>query len=163
MSPTRQDIHELFDSERSKLYAVALRITGGHHEAEDAVQDTWLAALKAKGDFRGESLATTWIYRIAVRAAMAVRARRRRSGTSLEVELPAKEGGSPEQRESLQSLLVALDTLTSEHRCVLALSAVEGFTAEQIGSILGIPKGTVWSRLSLARKALIARWKNAGR
>lgn len=158
MTDKKIEIRELFKSEKSRIYAVALRLTGRHHEAEDAVQDTWLAALKSKHKFRGESLATTWIYRIAVRSAIAVRNRNQKTGMSLDIDVNAREGMTAEKRESIHALLEALNTLSPEQRSVIALSAVEKLGAEQIGKILGIPQGTVWSRLSNARKTLIANW-----
>lgn len=150
----RAALDETFARDKERLYALCLRLTGRHHEAEDAVQDTWLTARRAIEGFRGEAALSTWLYRIAIRCATRVRGRREAPG--LDFDAAGAETHDPEAREQLRRLLGALDTLSAEHRAVLGLSAIDGLRAAEIGVILGIPEGTVWSRLSAARTTLRA-------
>jgi RNA polymerase sigma-70 factor (ECF subfamily) len=148
--------NEVFAAHRSKVLALCLHLTGRRAEAEDAVQETFLAVHRALPEFRGESQISTWIYRIAVRSALSVRAKRRVSEPIPE-ELPDSAplpDEAADARRSTERLAVALESLGAEHRAVLSLFAVEGLSHSEIAAVLGIPEGTVWSRLHLARKQL---------
>ena len=59
-------------------------------------------------------------------------------------------------REELRRMLAAMSQLSLEHRGVLSLSVIEGLGHARIAEVLGIPEGTVWSRLHLARRKLVA-------
>ncbi len=163
MSADDIDIAALFETEKERLFALALRITGRHDEAEDALQDAWLAALRARSSFRGEARPETWLYRIVLRSAIAARSRRRRSAAPLEVEPASPAGDDPiDAREAAERLLRALDRLGTAQRTVLALAAIERLATRQIAEILAIPEGTVWSRLHEARRRLHEELDRAG-
>src|SRR5919202_6048430 len=67
----------LVEEYADRLYSLALRITGSEEDAHDAVQDTYLSAFRQRAQFRGDADVGTWLYRIAVNAALQrVRARR---------------------------------------------------------------------------------------
>lgn len=111
---------------------------------------------RALPSFRGESRLSTWIYRIAIRAALEHRARRR-STEPLDPELPGpSEEDELMARDRARRLLLAMEKLSVEHRTVLSLFAVEGLSHKEIAEILGVPEGTVWSRLNGARRRLTA-------
>ena len=152
-----------FVSELSQpVYKLCLHLTGNAADAEDALQDTLIAACRALPKFRGESKLSTWVYRIALRAALEVKSRRtRRSETSedalrghVATNVPADEQADVRQRAA--KLMTAMDQLNAEQRAVISLFAVDGLQHDEIASVLGIPEGTVWSRLHLARKKLAA-------
>jgi RNA polymerase sigma-70 factor (ECF subfamily) len=104
--------------------------------------------------FRGEARLSTWVYRIAIRAALRVRARRAPTEPITD-EPAAPRGPNPgEAQEQRDRLLAGLAALSTDHRIVLALFAVDGLSHGEIAETLGIPEGTVWSRLHLARKRL---------
>lgn len=159
--PSERDraFRELFDALRSRVYAVCLQIAGGKAEAEDAFQECFLAVHRALPAFRGESRLSTWVYRIAIRSALAVKARRPRHQAPLE---RAANVSSPDRdpevlthaRKEFARLQAALVQLSDEHRVVLSLFAVDGLEHAEIAAILGVPPGTIWSRLHLARKRL---------
>ena len=153
----RRELDETFERDKARLHALCLRMTGRADEAEDALHDTWLAAVRSIPSFRGEASLSTWLYRIAIRAATRVRTRRRAG--PLEFEPVGREEATPESRERLHRLLEGLDRLGVRHRTVLSLSAVEGLSAADIAEILDVPEGTVWSRLSAARRELRKSWK----
>jgi RNA polymerase sigma-70 factor (ECF subfamily) len=116
----------------------------------------FLTVNSALPHFRGESRLTTWIYRIALRTALRVRARRRPS-EPLDPELPGG-GGEDAMRFVIEArrLAAALGRLPAEQRAVLSLFALDGLGHAAIAEILGVPEGTVWSRLHAARKRLAA-------
>lgn len=95
------------------------------------------------------------MYRIALRAALRQRARRRPS-EAVDPETPADRGGEADlaARDEARRVQAAVVGLPAEHRAVLSLFAVEGLGHRQIAEILGVPEGTVWSRLHAARKRL---------
>ncbi len=146
---------EIFATYRTRVLALCLHVTAHEADAEDAVQDTFVAVLRGLSRFRGECEISTWIYRIAIRSALRVRARRPKTA-SLDVD-PAIEPGDPAlRREDARRVRVALSRLSSAHRVALALSSLKGLSHREIAETLGIPEGTVWSRLHLARKKLAA-------
>ena len=71
------DIEALWRSHAGKVHALAMQITLDRELADDTVQETFLAAHRARATFRGDSLPSTWLYRIAVRVARHLAARRR--------------------------------------------------------------------------------------
>ena len=132
---------------------LCLHVCGNRAAAEDAFQETFLAVHRALPAFRGEAKRSTWVYRIALRAALRVRSRR-----PPELELPPPERPEPvlEARDEVRRVLEAMQQLNAEQRAVLSLFAIEGLGHKEIAEVLGVPEGTVWSRLHLARKRLAA-------
>lgn len=148
---------ELFRRYRDPVLTLCLQLIGDRGEAEDVVQQVFLAIHGALPKFRGESRLSTWIYRIALRAAVAARAKR---ATFEPLELHDRtEGPSTKKelvlRDEARRIAAAMDRLSVEHRAVLSLFALEGLSHREIADILGVPEGTIWSRLSIARKRLI--------
>lgn len=138
------------------VFTVCRHVTGNSADAEDAVQETFLAVHASLARFRGDSRLSTWVHRIAIRAALRVRARRRRAADIAELDLPARGADPILSREFDRRLAEAMNRLTADHRIVLSLFAVEGLTHTRIAEILGVPEGTVWSRLHTARRRLAA-------
>jgi len=152
------------------LYATALRLTRNRADAEDLVQDTFVKALRFSDRFTAGTNLRAWLYTILLNT---WRNRRRDSARapvevdSARVEEAAgssdgpSEGETPEQillratvREDLQ---VALDGLPEVFREAVWLRDVEEFTYAEIAGILGIPIGTVMSRISRGRRLLFER------
>jgi RNA polymerase sigma-70 factor (ECF subfamily) len=145
----------LFRELREPLHAVCMNLTGRRADAEDAVQEVFVAVHRGLPAFRGASRLTTWIYRIALRAALHARARRQ-DGEPLDPETPGG-GGEADMatRDEARRAAAALGRLPAGPRAVLSLFAVEGLSHREIADILGIPEGTVWSRLHAARRMLV--------
>ena len=145
---------EVFQLFRDPVLALCVHIVGDRTEAEDVVQQVFLSMHGALGQFRGESRLATWIYRITLRAAVAARTRRR-TFAPLEESVPAPCTEHELQlRDEARRVTAAMDRLSVDHRAVLSLFAVEGLSHREIADVLGVPEGTVWSRLSIARKKL---------
>ena len=146
----------LYASLRRPILALCLHLTGNRADAEDAVQEVFLAVHRGLPSFRGESQAATWVYRIAVRVALRAAGRRRPAGP-LPDHHPDPAAHAEEKllaAERDRKVAAALSQLTAEHRTVLSLFAVEELSHREIAAILNIPEGTAWSRLHLARKRL---------
>jgi RNA polymerase sigma-70 factor (ECF subfamily) len=149
-------VRALFVEHRARVLAVCLHVCGRRAEAEDAVQETFLAAHRSIGGYRGDASPSTWLYRIAVRAALAVRSRRR-PAAPLDDDVPDAAPGpdrAAEGRIEAARLARAMDRVGAEHRTILSLFAVDGLRHAEIAEVLGVPEGTVWSRLHAARRAL---------
>jgi len=129
---------------------------------EEALQDTFLSVWRAANTFRGEARVVTWLFRIAQRCASHVQRPRSRYNEvhSLSLQTIAESYDTPfsqhEDRTLTRlSLQSALTHLSSKHREVVLLIFVHGFTSEEAANILGVPAGTVRSRLRAARVLLI--------
>lgn len=150
----------IFDRYRERLVAVCLRLTGDPSDAEDAVQECFVSVLRALPGFRGDSGLYTWIYRIAIRTANRIVSRRRRD-VPLEEDPGIEETPTLDSKENELRLLRELRSLPLGPRTVLALCAIEGRSTSRVAEILGVPEGTVWSRLHTARQMLSERLKGA--
>jgi RNA polymerase sigma-70 factor (ECF subfamily) len=155
----------------ARLLAVTRRILGPVPDAEDAVQDAFASAFRALPGFEGQCLLSTWLYRIAVNAAlMRLRARRRRAETPLEDLLPRfLEDGTHqvhpapwvatpqsllEQREVREGVRAAIEGLPDSYREVLLLRDIEELDTREVASLLEISENLVKVRLHRARQAL---------
>lgn len=156
-----------------RLYRAARSILRDDAEAEDAVQDAWLQAYRAIGQFRADARLSTWLTRIAVNEAIA---RARKSGRRAEVtalfagdepDYHAAEGAmdptrpdTPEasamRAEARAMLEQSLDALPDAFRAVFVLRAVEEMSGEEVAACLGIPEATVRTRFFRARSMLRA-------
>lgn len=151
-----------------------LRVTGrllrSDHEAREAVQDAFVSAFRALPRFRGDSRLGTWIYRIAINAALArLRARSQADEVSLDewlprfvedghaaepsVPWPAADAGA-ERREVRERVRAAIDRLPDTYRTVVLLRDIEELTTDEAAQALGISPGAVKVRLHRARQAL---------
>ncbi len=120
----------------------------------DALDRATIAARITAVEGRAE--VATWLYRITVRSAVAVRSHRRPSAP-VDPEIPDTvpgPDGATETRLEAGRIARAMDRLPMDQRALLSLFAVDGLRHGQIAAILALPEGTVWSRLHAARKAL---------
>lgn len=142
----------LYASHADRVYSAVRRVVGDDHLAEDVSQDAWIRAFEKLHQFRGDAAFSTWMYRLAVNAAVnRVRSRSRRSKleTAPELRLPVQE---PDESALQQRQLArALDALPDGYRTVLVLHDVEGLTHDEIGEKLEIAAGTSKSQLHKAR------------
>ncbi len=148
-----------------RVYGLAYRWMRGADDAEDIAQIAFVKAWQSLATFQGGEEFRAWIFRIAVNAATdELRARKRRRPVPIEdvneLELGATSGEEPGDRVHGERLAERLDAamarLGEEHRVVLLLRAREEMSYDEIAAALGIPRGTVMSRLSRARAQLRA-------
>jgi RNA polymerase sigma-70 factor, ECF subfamily len=141
-----------------RRFARAL-VRGDRERADDLVQDSLERALsrshlrRAEGDLRG------WLYTILYNRFVSEQQRRQRRGVhdalteAIEAELPQLKGGQDEALEH-RDLLRAFAALPEEQRAVLLLVGIEDLSYEQAARVMGVPIGTVMSRLSRGRERL---------
>lgn len=147
------------------LYRVALRLAGDHHRAEDLVQDTMLKAFRAWHTYRQGTNARAWLLTILRNTFINEYRKQARAPTPVDFEATdpmaiyrAVAGTDPEG--SFFSHIIddqvwaAIDALPEEFREVVVLSDVEELPYGEIAGLLGIPIGTVKSRLHRARRVL---------
>jgi RNA polymerase sigma-70 factor (ECF subfamily) len=141
-----------------RVYNLALRMTGREDDARDATQDAFLTALRKLSSFRGESAFTTWLHRVAVNACYDLLRKRSRSPLLDRDEVGAPE--PPPQRDHADDVGLSVDVrralleIPEDYRVVMLLHDVHDLPYEEVASILGIPVGTVKSRLHRGRVAL---------
>ena len=147
-----------------RVFQIAYSVLGDRADAEEVAQEAFLQAYQNSRALRDEGKFRGWVNRIAFRLALnRQRATRRRltrdtawqSGTPV----TADAAKSAEDRLLLAHLRQAIEKLPRELRAVIQLSVVEEMDATQVGAVLGIPAGTVRSRLHTARKLLLEAMK----
>jgi RNA polymerase sigma-70 factor (ECF subfamily) len=165
---TPEEFDKLYRDHVDLMYRYAHRLCGEAESAKDLVQETFLNAYRGLKNFRGEARISTWLYTIASRACM--RMRRKRKGEpehelSLDEFVPTSEGEfrlqipidelTPEEalqnKELRQALDQAIDALPKKYRMVLVLRDMEGVSAKEVGTIMGLNERAVKSRLHRAR------------
>jgi RNA polymerase sigma-70 factor (ECF subfamily) len=142
------------------LLRVARRLTSGSDLAEDLVQESLLLAWRSFHQLRAGTSAKAWLFRILFNSFYAQGRKLRRSPDT--VPLKAELGKvTPRVDQTMMDqameLSRALDSLPVDHRTVLLLGVVEGFTCNEVAEILAVPVGTVMSRLSRARQSMRTR------
>ncbi len=154
----RDAFAELVRRYQRLVFAVSYRLLGDPDLADDVVQETFVRAFVSLERFRGTTL-RAWLLRIAHNAALdQLRASTRRRTVPLEhaseqVAFDVPESGI-EQAGLRAALEAALAALPVEQRAVVVLADVEGLPYEEIAQALGLPLGTVKSRLARARVRL---------
>jgi RNA polymerase sigma-70 factor (ECF subfamily) len=157
----------LFDRYQGRIYNVVFRVLGEAAECEDVVQDVFMKVIRNIDSFNEQSSLYTWLYRIAVNAAVDTK---KKFGPRKMAPLHDKEGKSqelpseteapdqaPQRREMAGLLRENLDQLSEDHRTILILREFEGLSYNEIAETLGCSKGTVESRLYRARNRLRER------
>ena len=153
---------ELYDRYSSVVYAVALRVLGDTGAAEDVLQEALAGAYRNLKTFEGRSTVKTWLTRILITQAAKWRRDRRRGPMVAIDSLPEPVGKAvnPADHVGRQiDLQAALRQLSAEHREVLVLREFDGLAYEEIAQVLGVPRGTVESRLHRARNELREKLK----
>ena len=167
---------------QDRLYNAVLRLVGHAEDARELTQETFVRALGSIDTFRGDSQAYTWLFRIAMNLSISLLRKdgKRRTfsldGTGraassdndgqasalvdrIAADRRSKEAAptpaeSAERNERHEQVLAALGRIDAEYRVVLVMRDVEGFDYQQMADILGLPLGTLKSRLFRARMAL---------
>jgi RNA polymerase sigma-70 factor, ECF subfamily len=128
-------------------------------DLDDALQEVFVVVHKKLATFRGDARLTTWLYAISLRVAHTTRRRRRRLPEAVDPDASelaiVDPKGDPEaqalEREGRRRLERVLSAMTPAKRAVLVMFELERLSADAIGRDLGIPVGTVYSRLHAAR------------
>lgn len=160
--------HTLVDRYAPELFRLAQSLSNTRADAEDIVQETLFGAYRALNQFDGRASVKTWLKRILVRQAAKAWHKSRGSRRSVPIEnLELQEQSSPAARNGTSSAVAHTDrridvaavlrTLPAEFRQVLVLREFEQMSYAEIAETLGVPQGTVESRLHRARAELRSR------
>ena len=159
----------LVEKYQGRVYSMVYGMLRNREDARDVTQDAFVKAFHNLDSFRLESSFYTWLYRIAMNLAIDVtRKRKRRKTSAFEESIAARdEDGSiaevhhqdgPQrlhQRKRLYGRIMdAIETLPEDQRQANLLRELDGLSYKEISEIMGIPEGTVMSRLFYARKKL---------
>jgi RNA polymerase sigma-70 factor (ECF subfamily) len=142
----------------SRLYLTAHRIVRDPDQADDAVQQTLVAIWRELPSLRDPDRFEAWTYRLVVRFCLAESRRARRSGIRqipLDEMMPARSDAYADS-DLRDELALALRALSADHRAVVVLHHYVGLPVKEIADILGVPVGTVGSRLHHATRSLRA-------
>ena len=162
----RTALAELYDDHQSAILRYLSSLTDDRGQAEEILQDTLLAVWKGAASFEGRSTVLTWLIGIARRQAHNTLRRRSLPRVDLaEIELLAD--GRPELEDMVianaerDELTGAIRRLAPVHREILNLTFTLELSYAEMASVLGVPEGTIKSRLSNAKRALRARLRTS--
>ncbi len=157
---------------RERLYAVIYNMVGNREDTADLTQDAFIKAFQAIHRFAGDSSFFTWLYRIAINAALGhLRKNRLRRFFSLDkvdqddqptaeviAALTDNRGGDRDAfvGELQEKLNEAMQKLSIKHRTVVTLFEIDGLSHLEIAEVMGCSEGTVRSRLHYAKQLLQA-------
>ena len=160
---------ELIESHQKQIFSIAYRIAGNPEDASDMTQEVLVKVFKNLKHFQGNSKFSTWLYRVATNTCLDEQKKaRRHTSYSLDAELTTEDGSlatdladsgpTPEESYEKKTLQKAVNDgiakLNDEHKKVLILRDIQGFSYEEIAAILNCSDGTVKSRINRARANL---------
>lgn len=165
----RREFARLVEEYSPRIYGLALKLMGSPAEAEDVLQETFLKAYLARGDFRGEASPGTWLYRIATNEALMRLRKHEPTIVSVDEPLTLPRGDAlprqlrdwcclPEEdfltAEAQGELDRAIETLSLSLRVVFIMRDIQGLTTRETAEILDISESAVKTRLMRARLQL---------
>lgn len=157
---------DLISKYETKVFNITFRMLGDYTEAEDVSQDILIKVFKSIKGFKEQSSFYTWLYRITVNECLdMIKKKKKTAAYSLDAPLETEKeemkreiedtGESVEdkvERNELRKYLAeAMGTLSNEHKAVIVLRDIQGFSYEEIAEIVKCPPGTVKSRINRAR------------
>ncbi len=145
--------------------ATVIGMLGACDEADDVGQETFVRFYRSMGSFRGDAALRTYLTRIAMNLSLNVLKRRRREAArNVPLSLQPDRDVFPDRRadphdelernEAQRAVGRAIERLDGKHRSVVVLRMIQGASTKEASKILGLPEGTILSRLSRAMKKL---------
>jgi RNA polymerase sigma-70 factor (ECF subfamily) len=173
MAGDQAALGRLLEMHEKPMFNICLRMLGNHDDAAEVTQEAMLKIVEHIKDFNGQSQITTWMTRIAINLSLS-RLRRRKvrktvsmeggnnihedQTTTLRQELADHREPAPdsrvEQSEMLEHLQEAMNRLAEDFRAVLVLRDIQQMEYQEVAQVMGVPIGTIKSRLFRARLAL---------
>jgi RNA polymerase sigma-70 factor (ECF subfamily) len=165
VEPRRMGAGELYRAHVSFVAGFLTRMGAMAGDLDDLTQEVFLVAHRRGGYVEGPARPTTWLADIAVRVLSTHRRtqRRKHAAPSTDaVEASTSDAAAPDEqlatRRALERVQACLDGLDDDHRAVFVLFELEGEPCASIATALGIPTGTVYSRLHHARRRFLEAW-----
>ncbi|MCC5911761.1 MAG: sigma-70 family RNA polymerase sigma factor [Clostridiaceae bacterium] len=157
----------LITSYQKTAFNIAYRMLGNFEDANDITQEAFIKVYKSIDKFKGESSFTTWLYAIVNNICLDFLRKKKKikiisidksqGNENYQREIP-DETNTPEvlfeKKEVRRTVQDAINQLKDEHRTIIILRDIQGFSYEEIAEILDISTGTVKSRISRARRSL---------
>ncbi|MGG7105050.1 RNA polymerase sigma factor [Rhodococcus sp. 24CO] len=148
---------ELVGRYRHRLWSICFRVAGNREDAEEAVQDTLTSAWQNLHKFRGEAKVSTWLYRIAANASLAVVRKRKETIADFDViELEDPAPLTADRVADVDAVRRALSELPEDFRVAIVLREFAEMSYADIAEHQGIPVATVKTRINRARTQLTA-------
>jgi RNA polymerase sigma-70 factor (ECF subfamily) len=157
----------IYEYYSAPIHRYAYRLVGTPEQADDITQETFIRAFQNVGRLGGDPNVSAWLYRIASNCCMDALRRRRRIRW-----LPMLDDSDHDSEFMSDDFAPGVDQATDVHkvlaalppplRMTLILRSSEGFSCEEIAEIMGVPKGTVFSRLARAREQFTRLYGGAG-
>jgi RNA polymerase sigma-70 factor (ECF subfamily) len=150
--------NQIMRNHEDRVFSVCLRIVGEREQALDATQETFLTAFRKASQFKGDSALGTWIYRIAVNTCYDhLRKQKRRRTDPIPDHLEPVDHAAEDAVESAgirPEIQQALARIPEDFRVAVVLSDIEAMGLPDIADLLGVPVGTVKSRVFRGRRLL---------
>jgi len=170
----REKFEEIFELHYKRVYRLIYRMVRHEGDAADLTQETFVRIHRALPKLREEGASSAWVSRIATNVCVDFVRRRRRTAGAYSLDArPGEVGSLPESRlphdctvdpanvlddhERVRAVRSAIDQLPTSYRTVILLHHIAGMRVDDVAETLGVPAGTVKSRLSRAREALRLR------
>ena len=149
-----QLFHELFAENRARIQRLCYGYLGPGGEVDDLFQEIMVNVWNSLPGFRGESRASTWLYRVAVNTALIYRRKRRSTEPLPELRDPARGvQQNLEDEERLAALRAAIATLPDQDRLIVTL-LLEGLSYKEISEITGLTVNHVGVKISRIKQVL---------
>jgi RNA polymerase sigma-70 factor (ECF subfamily) len=146
---------QLVSRHEGKVAGVVKSMLGSTPEADDVGQEVFVRFYQSLDKFKGESALSTYLIRIAINLSLNEIKRRKRRGFLFAREEEGHAVKSPDDKSDVKEIVtLELNKLEPDFQSVVTLRMMEGYSTEETAEILGIPLGTVLSRLSRAQKKL---------
>ena len=154
---------ELVDRYHRRIYALALDLTGNHHDAEDLSQEVLIKACESLDSYRGDAKPFTWLYRIAVNTYLNRTRGRTQQATTLQddfertsdgVGAPPTTGERAERRQMQDHIEAALEVLSPRERSAFVLKHEHDLRIKDVAASMDVATGTVKSLLYRATRKL---------
>ncbi len=158
---------QLITMYQDRVYAMSYQLTGNRADAEDLAQNVFIKAYRSLPTFRNEADFGTWLYRITVNLSINEK-RKKKPDVYLDNPVQTQDGEMPrmvvsdtespeeayEKKEFRDMIREALGELSTEHRAVLVLREMQGYSYDEIAVMLDCSLGTIKSRINRARLTL---------
>lgn len=153
---------ELLERHQNTVARTVAAMLGAGPDVDDVVQEVFIRFYKTLDRFRGDAACSTYLTRIAIHASVDTLRRRKRwrsrfvsrDNETRPLPEPDTDASPAERLDQAQLIETAMNLLSPQHRAVVVLRLVCGYSASETAKVLGIPQGTVLSRLSRATSRL---------
>ncbi len=149
-----EDFERIVEENHRKVYALALRLTGSVCDAEDITQEVFMKLYKSQSSFRGDSRASTLLYRITYNHSIDLLRRRKPQSCELREEIVAESPEEITYEQKMQLLESAISQLPADERAIITLFYMDNRSIEEISNIATISVANVKVRLHRIRKKL---------